>query len=171
MTKTKVQIRLAKNSDLTEIQTLFVETIEAVCKNDYSPEQIEVWTSSVKNTPRWIDKLTKQYFLVAQINNQIVGFASLEKQDYLDLLYVHKDHQRKGIAAQLYQEIEARAIDRGAAIINADVSITAKPFFEQFGFEIITAQINNLKNVEIINYRMSKVLQKPPQSERILSAK
>ena len=110
---------------------MFVDTISTICKADYSPEQIKVWTSSIENKQRWTDKLTSQYFLIAQHDNKIVGYASLENNDYIDFLYVHKDYQRHGIADRLYFEIEKEAIKRNATILSSDVSETAKRFFEK----------------------------------------
>lgn len=94
------------------MQKMFVETITAICKEDYSPEQIKVWTSSIKNTQRWTDNLTSQYCLVAELNDKIVGYISIENNDYIDLLYVQKDYQRQGIADKLYFEIEKEAIKK-----------------------------------------------------------
>ncbi|MGB3948597.1 MAG: GNAT family N-acetyltransferase [Bacteroidia bacterium] len=159
MNSSSVSIRLATISDLTEIQTIFVNTISTICNNDYTLEQIKIWTSSVENTQRWKDKLNSQYFLVADLNNKIVGYASLENNNYFDLLYIHKDYQRQGIANKLYIEIEKEAIKNKATILNSDVSITAKYFFETKGFKTIKPQISIIKGVEILNYKMSKILQ------------
>lgn len=154
----KIIIRTALLQDLSEMQTLFVETINFICKKDYTLEQINAWTSSIENTQRWVDKLTSQYFLVATLNNKIVGYASLEKKDYLDILYVHKDFQRIGIANELYSNIEAEAINLGARILTSDVSITAKPFFDKKGFRTLSEQLNILNGIPILNFKMKKEL-------------
>jgi len=70
---TGITTRLAKLNDLAEIQKMFVDTISTICNDDYSPEQIKVWTSSIKNTPRWTDKLSTQYFRIAEFDNKIVS--------------------------------------------------------------------------------------------------
>lgn len=158
MNSSKISIRISKPGDLAEMQKLFVDTISAICKNDYSEEQIKAWTSSVENTERWAKKLASQYFLVAELDDKIVGYASLEGDNYLDLLYVHKDHQRKGIAQKLYSEIEKEAIGRKATVLSSDVSETARLFFEKNGFKIIAPQTNIITDVEIINYKMTKLL-------------
>ncbi|PKL85934.1 MAG: GNAT family N-acetyltransferase [Ignavibacteriae bacterium HGW-Ignavibacteriae-1] len=158
MKNSKISIRHSKLSDLAEIQRMFVDTISAICKVDYSPEQIKVWTSSIENTQRWIDKLSSQYFLIAELDNKIVGFASLGNNDYLDFLYVHKDYQRQGIADRLYNDIEAEAIRKESKVLTSDVSITAKAFFEKKGFRTIQKQTKIIKNIEIVNYKMVKKL-------------
>lgn len=158
MKNSKISIRLSTLSDLTEMQKMFVDTITTICRDDYTPEQIKVWTSSVENTQRWTDKLTSQYFLIAELDKKIVGYASLENNDYIDFLYIHKDYQRQGIADRLYSEIEKEAVKRKATVLTSDVSETARRFFKKKGFKIIAPQTNIIKDVEIRNYKMSKLL-------------
>lgn len=158
MNNSKIIIRPSRLRDLTEMQIMFVDTISTICKDDYSLEQIKVWTSSIENKKRWTDKLISQYFLIAELDNKIVGYASLENNNYFDFLYVHKDYQRQGIADRLYSEIEKEAIKRKATILISDVSETAKRFFEKKGFGTIASQINIIKDVEIVNYKMTKQL-------------
>ncbi|WP_084085316.1 GNAT family N-acetyltransferase [Chryseobacterium sp. YR221] len=81
------------------------------------------------------------------------------KEDYnIDLLFVHKDYQHQGIAKALYTQIEQEALQQEASILNADVSKTAKPFFEKMGFKVNAEQTVHLKGVDLINYKMSKNL-------------
>ena len=114
----EITVRQAKIIDLTEMQKMFVDTIITICKNDYTQVQINSWTSSIENTQRWTDKILSQYFLVAELDNKIVGFASLENNNYFDFLYIHKDYQRQGIADQLYTEIEKEAVKRKSFMIS-----------------------------------------------------
>ncbi|WP_373495487.1 GNAT family N-acetyltransferase [Aquiflexum sp.] len=158
MYNSKISIRLSKITDLPELQKIFVGTISTICNEDYSPEQIKAWTSSIKNTQRWTDKLTSQYFLIAELDHKIVGFASLENNNYLDFLSVHKDHQRQGIADKLYSEIEKEAIKRGGTVLNSDVSETARKFFLKNGFKTLAPQTKIINDVEIINFKMAKQL-------------
>lgn len=151
-------IREGQITDLTELQKLFVDTITTICTADYGTEQIKAWTSSVKNKQRWQEIMTKQFVMVAQEESKIVGFATLNNGNYLDFLYVHKDHQRQGIAQRLFDTIEAKARQLKQCSLDSDVSKTAKPFFERNGFKILQEQTNIRQGVEIINYKMTKQL-------------
>ncbi|MBN2693540.1 GNAT family N-acetyltransferase [bacterium] len=152
-----IKIRVANINDLDELQTLFVETIKTVCISDYSDNQIAVWSSFVDNKQRWIDRIESQYFIVAYNENYITGFISLDN-NYIDLLYIHKNHQKQGVAKKLYREIELEATKNMVSTLYSNVSITAKPFFEKLGFKTVQKQINIVKGIEIINYRMIKEL-------------
>ena len=158
MTGLNITIRRGQPSDLSELQQLFVDTIKTVCKADYSDQQINVWTSSIDNKQRWLDIIENQLLVVAQEKDKVVGFCSLDNYNYIDLLYVHKDYQRQGIADKLYFEIEKEAIRNKGTVLLSDVSKTARPYFEKKGFIVLKEQTNIRQGIEIINYKMTKQL-------------
>lgn len=152
---TELKLRPAKISDLDELQELFVNTIESVCNQDYDPIQRKAWTSSVENKERWTSIISNQLVIVAEIQDKIVGFITLKDGIHVDLLYVHKDFQRKGIAQSLYSKIESKAESN---ILTSDVSITAIPFFEKNGFKIVERQAVKRKDTSLVNFKMNKLL-------------
>ncbi len=154
----QLQIRKGVLSELSEIQNLFSETITFVCQNDYDQRQIEVWKSSIENIERWQSLIQNQYFIVAELKDKIVGFASLDKGNYIDVLFVHKDFQRMGIAQKLFIELENEAKRLNSYVLTSDVSKTAKAFFESNGFAVLAEQVQVRENVEIVNYKMQKEL-------------
>jgi putative acetyltransferase len=138
-----------------------VDTITEICKADYDIGQIEAWTFDTKNNAnkqRWQTILTNQFVLIAQQDNKIVGFATLDNGNYIDLFYVHKDYQRQGIANKLYADIEIEAKRQQQKVLTADVSKTARPFFEKQQFEVVKEQVVTIKKVNLTNYKMSKRL-------------
>ncbi len=151
-------LRVATNSDLQEMQKLFSDTISTQCANDYNKDQIGVWISSIEDNPRWLNKLSKQYFLIAELGNKIVGYGSIENGDYIDFMYVHKEYLRQGIAKTILKELENEALKCGSTKITSDVSKTAKPFFEKNGFTVVAENTNRIKGIEIVNYKMVKEL-------------
>lgn len=152
------QLRKGDLKDLEQILTLFVDTIQSTCIQHYTQKQIEVWTASAKNTERWINRIVQQYFIVAEANELITGFSSLENNDYVDLMYVHKDFQKQKIAQTLLRDIELKAIQSGAKQLSTDASITAKPFFVKQGFATEKENKFELNGVVISNFRMVKSL-------------
>lgn len=157
-TKQHFIVRQEQINDLTELQKLFVDTITTICTADYDEQQIKVWTSGVDNKQRWDEIMTKQFVLVAQHADKIIGFATLDNGNYIDLLYVHKDYQRQGVANRLYADIEAKARRLNQIVLTSDVSKTARPFFENNGFNVSKEQIVIRKGVNLTNYKMSKML-------------
>lgn len=151
-----ITIRRAEPEDLKELQALFVETINSTCTGDYTAPQINAWTSSIENKDRWNRLIVHQYSIVAIIDGEIVGFAALDDGDYLDFMYVDKTHQRKGIATQLFDALKLESLRQGFYKLQSDVSITARPFFEAKGFEVVKENHKNIDGIELVNYRMQE---------------
>ncbi|MHA7830073.1 MAG: GNAT family N-acetyltransferase [Flagellimonas sp.] len=165
-----IVIRKGEISDLIELQKLFLDTITEICKADYNDNQVEAWISDTKsntNRQRWVDTLTKQFVLVAQIDNEIIGFIALDNGNYIDFLYVHKNHQRQGIADSLYKKVENEARRQKQTILTANVSKTARPFFEKVGFEVVKKQTVVRQNVELMNFKMKNEIKPEPLSMHI----
>ena len=72
--------------------------------------------------------------LVATMQGEPVGFASLAGAEKIDMLYVHPGATRRGVAALLVDALEKLAAGRGAKRLTADASDTALGFFERHGF-------------------------------------
>lgn len=158
METSTIQIREAKKADLEELQKLYQSTIDTACKNDYTAAQREVWKSGIFDKKRWTDAIHKQYFLIAEINNTIVGFGSLKNGDYIDFLYVSKSHLRQGVADLIYRKLEKVALKKHKIKLISDVSITAKPFFESKGFQVQQRNRIVKNGIELFNFRMKKKL-------------
>ena len=47
--------------------------------------------------PDYPDRIN-QNTLIAEMNGVIIGFGSIDKSGCLDLLFVHKDYQKQGVA-------------------------------------------------------------------------
>ncbi|QMU30628.1 GNAT family N-acetyltransferase [Adhaeribacter radiodurans] len=151
-------LRSGKLDDLAEMQQLYVDTITTICTKDYNKKQLQVWAAGVKNKQRWLAIFENQYVIVAQKGSKIVGYGTLENGSYIDLLFIHKDFQRQGIADQLLNALENKAIKLNSPKLTSNVSKTAKGLFERKGFQVIQEQNNLIKGVEIVNYKMFKNL-------------
>ena len=152
-------IREAALDDVPALESLFRDTIATVCAVDYNAEQIQAWAGTVGRTDSLAKRVGTQHFYVAESETgEIVGFASFEEPDYLDLMYVHKDFQRLGVGNVLLSRIHEKATGIGATKIVSDVSITARPFFEKNGFRIQKNQTVWIGSIELTNYKMEKTI-------------
>jgi len=151
-------LRAGQSADLLELQQLFVTTIREVCASDYNESQINAWVSSVENEQRWIDMLRNQFVVVALDNGIIIGFGTLDCGNHIDMFYVHKYYQGQGVAKSIYRKLELEAIRQNHASLSADVSKTARAFFEKMGFSVIAEQTILRKSVTLTNYKMTKLI-------------
>lgn len=154
-----VTIRKYKEADATAIANIYYNTIHTVNIRDYTSAQINAWApyDSVQDYSGWQEKLAKIQPFVATINDKVVGFAEFEPNGHIDCFYVHHEYQGKGIGsalmAAIFDEGKKQQINR----IYAEVSITAKPFFERHGFKVVKEQTVNLRGVELTNFVMEKL--------------
>jgi putative acetyltransferase len=151
-----MEIRRADITDIDELGKLYRDTITYVNKRDYTDEQIRVWASTFDNQDGWVRRIEEQSFFVVIIDKKIVGFASIDNSGYFDLLYVHKDFQRQGIASELFSEIEKIAKEEEFEEITVQSSITAKPFFEKKGFKTTGTKHKLVNGVAFDNIMMAK---------------
>lgn len=110
-------------------------------------------TERNQNLKEEYQSFEKHYTIVAVEDNIIAGFGDIDKNGYLDHLYVHKNYQRKGIAAAICDKLE-QTVDTDRIYTHA--SITEKPFFEQRGYNIIKEQQVVRNGITLTNYLMEK---------------
>jgi putative acetyltransferase len=135
---------------------LFYQTIHTVCSNDYSNQQLDIWAPEVSRSGDFPRPLENNDCFVAVFDEEIIGFADITKDGYLDRFFVHKDYQGKGMGKRLLSAIEQRALERGLKTITIEASITARPFFEKMGYEMIQKQQKIVKDVAFENFKMKK---------------
>ncbi len=154
------RIRPYHPNDAPALLALFRDTIRRVNIHDYSPEQIQAWASDDIDLTQWTARFADRFAVVAEAGDplSLAGFTELEPDGHIDRFYVSADHQRRGIGRALmvtvFQEADRQHIPR----LFTEASITARPFFESQGFEIIAPQTVVVRDVEFRNYRMSRNL-------------
>ena len=146
-----------KPGDVQQILKLFYNTVHTVNALDYSAEQLDAWAPLSQDADAWNKSLCENYTLVAEQDGLICGFADLAHGGYLDRLYVHSDFQHMGIASQLCSQLEKRARSQNVKELTVHASITARPFFEKRGYELINEQRVSRRGVEMTNYVMRLV--------------
>ena len=156
-----MHIRTFRLEDTEELVQLFYETVHTVNGLHYTPEQLKVWAPAEQKQELlalWKKELTHRLTYVAVHDGCIVGFCDMTDTGYLDRLYVHKDMQGQGVASALLHAIEKMAEERSIPTIMAEVSITARPFFERNGFQLLEEQMVLRAGVSLTNFRMMKRL-------------
>lgn len=149
-------IRKYKPDDCAFLAKLFYDTVHTINARDYTDEQLNTWATGYVDLEAWNRSFIAHNTLVAEINGEIAGFADMDHTGCLDRLYVHKDFQRRGIAAALVKELERCAQEAGLFSFKTYASITARPFFEKQGYKV-EAENKVIRNgVTLINYKMVK---------------
>src|SRR5918993_4638541 len=153
-----VKIRDYDAEDAPQIVRLFYETVCSVNRADYSEEQVRAWAPGVPNLEEWHARMAGRRTLVAEEGGEVVGFAELENDGRLDMLYVRRDSVGRGVGRLLYEAVEREARAQGLGWLFTEASITARPFFERRGFRVVREQVVSRRGVSLTNFVMRKNL-------------
>lgn len=153
-----IKIRLFAAPDAEQVAQLFHETVREVNARDYSSAQVRAWAPDDVHFRDWAAVCASRFTYVAEEAGAIAGFAELEPNGHIDCFYCHKDYQRRGVGSQLYQAIEAKALELLISRLFVEVSTTAKPFFQRMGFALIEEQTAPCRGETFINFAMEKTL-------------
>lgn len=130
---TEVSIRPAIDSDREQISQLHIESIQQLCTADYTSGQIQALLDDKKvyGAKSWGDVV-----LVAEYDETIVGFSAFIRGT-VSAMYVHPQWTRQGIGKQLLQAIEREARWRRWRCLVVKASVTAVPFYQACGYQIL----------------------------------
>jgi putative acetyltransferase len=158
MPPSSLTLRPFRPEDLSSLVQLFHDSVHRVAAADYTPEQLNAWAPAEADVERWRERFAGQEVVVAEIAGDLAGFCSWDAAGYLDFLYVHCAHQRKGIASVLYSVAEKSLRGKGLGRIHTQASLTAQPFFTRQGFRIVRPQVVQVRGSALPNAVMEKLL-------------
>lgn len=164
-----IGIRRYKDADLDGVISVFLESIRQVAVREYNQAQISAWAQVDRDV--WRSRRLSRPTWVAFDRELIVGFADLEPDGHLDMMYVHHAYQGRGIASALLAAVERLATEQGLAGISVDASLTAKRFFENRGFTLLKEQRVAVRGEVLVNFRMFKSLHSAAASSTAHEAK
>lgn len=136
-----------------EVPELFTNTIHKTCHKDYTKEQLKAWANPNIDYKIWEKRLDKTKPYLALLEDKLVGFVEFY-DDYIDCFYVHHKYQGHGIGKALMNHTLNEATINGIDILRVDASITAKKFFECFGFIEIKKNMLERNKQILINYSL-----------------
>lgn len=154
-----IAIRPYSAQQLDAVIDVFERSVRQIASRDYTPAQIAAWAPAQADRATWAARLSGDGVLVAELDGEIAGFASIDRQGHIDLFFVHPGFRRQGVARSLYEHVACWAMERGIAHLSADVSITARPFFERAGFRVQKSQEVERHGELLRNFFMERALE------------
>ena len=153
-----ITIRAYEASDAKTLTNLFRDSVRAIASRDYTRSQILAWAPDDIDEGRFGQKCESRLTWVAEVEAKIAGFSDLESDGHIDMLFVHPDFQRRGVARALLGHVENTARTMDLRRLYADASLTARPTFEAMGFRVIVPQTVTKRGEPMMNFRMEKRL-------------
>jgi ribosomal protein S18 acetylase RimI-like enzyme len=143
-------IRSATKEDLSAVHQLLVETWHATYDDVYGAEKVNEITARHHSFDALKKQLAKPYseFIIADDGADILGMAYASQKDHklsvLNQLYVHPEHQKKGVGSLLLAEVESAFPGVFALQLEViDKNRNAVEFYESRGFEKTGTRIDD----------------------------
>ncbi len=154
-----VTVRRFRMEDLPALMDVRRSSIRGAASRDHSPAQIEAWVQTSQDPEAQARRFSEESITwVALAGGTPAGFTNLAEDGYVDSMYVHADHQARGVATALLAALEAEARALGLTRLHSEVSLTARPFFERRGFVVVTPQRVTVNGETYDNFKMEKML-------------
>jgi N-acetylglutamate synthase-like GNAT family acetyltransferase len=161
-----VLIREANREDASAIVNVHNQAVHLTAATHYEREILDQWSAVV--TAERIEKfksdfdLGKEMFLVAETNNQLIGFGAITpKTRELNAVYVAPEFVGKGIGAALIKALEELAISLGITELWLDSSLNAEKFYSSHGYIVDHRGEHTLKSgLKMPCIKMHKCLEK-----------
>ena len=150
-------------ADVPQLAEILRESVLELTGDDYNEQQQEAWISTLDDLEAFAGRLAGGLTIVVTLGGAVVGFASLEGNDTIDLFYVHPAAAGQGAGAMLLDAIEKLAAARGAAKLKVDASDNAAEFFKKRGY-VAQQRSTVMRGDEWLpNTTMEKQLKAPQQ--------
>lgn len=150
------QIRPMESTDLGDLLDVFRQAIQVSAADQYNQQQRDAW-SRAQSHESLISALSEGEAVVAEWDDALVGFAH-RVSDYINMVFVHPESSRLGIATLLYQHLEDGARVEGLTELTTHASLTAHDFFHFMGFTSEGQEEAERDGVSLARHRMRKSL-------------
>jgi len=161
-------IRKAELDDINTIGFLAYQIWPITYKDILTLDQLQYMLNLIYSPASLRKQMTvlQHQFLLAEIDDEPVGFASYSKIDKpstykLQKLYVRTDIQGKGLGKTLLEYVEETVKDAGAKNLHLNVNRfnKARSFYEKMGFVVIKEEDVDIGNGYLMNdFVMEKML-------------
>lgn len=158
LTPNAIRVREFHQGDELALHEVFYSAIHNIAIRDYSTEQVNAWAPRELDHALWTTKISSINPFVAIVGDEIVGYADLQANGYIDHFFVSGTHPQQGIGRMLMEHIFDIARQRSLTELSAHVSLTAQAFFEYFGFVVVEHRSPVIKGIILPNAAMRKTL-------------
>jgi putative acetyltransferase len=151
-----VQIRRYEPGEERALFEVYYSAIHLTASRDYTSEQIQAWAPRDLDMNLWENRIHSINPFVADLNGEVVGYADLQANGYIDHFFVSGTHSRRGIGSLLMEHLLEEAKALGLSELTSDVSRTAQPLYEKFGFVLVEQRRTERRGVIIPNALMRR---------------
>jgi putative acetyltransferase len=153
-----MEIRAFREGDAPALRAVFASAIHGTASAYYTREQCDAWCPADYDIAGWAERIAGIAPFVVEEGGEIVGYADVQNDGYIDHFFVASTAARRGVGSALMRRIHEEAAARGLTALYSNVSLAAQPFFAKWGFAIEQEQEVAVRGVTLRNARMRKDL-------------
>ena len=131
MTQT-LTIRQATDGDACRIHALHTQSVRALCKDHYSPEQISGWLKN-RSPQGYLPGIGNGEMFVAETSSQIVGFGHATPGE-IHAIYVAPESTQQGVGSLLLAHVIKKARAGSHQDVCLEATLNAQDFYKKAGF-------------------------------------
>jgi GNAT superfamily N-acetyltransferase len=134
-------IRRARAEDAEAIHRAHMRSIQQVCRNEYTPEQIGAWGGRPYVAEHRLKAIREDSVWVVEFLGEIAGFGQMMRTESPGVgevmaLYLTPEALGKGAGKRILFLMEERARELGWAELKLGASLTAREFYRRQGYEL-----------------------------------
>ena len=154
MSEQTTTLRRYSTHDAAATLQCFHRAVHQTASRDYDQRQVASWAPGDLDLDEWDRRRASVETWVAERDGRLVGFADVDTDGYIDMMFVDPDAARTGVASALLLHLVDLIRSRDGALLSVNASITARPFFERHGFTVTAEQRVERRGSVLTNYRM-----------------
>lgn len=147
-------VRRYQPGDHWFIGQIFFDAVHQLTRDDYSEEQRYAWAAPPIGFDHWERRCERKQPFVKEIDGKVVGFIELDPDGHVDCTYVDPAHARRGVMSEIMAAVKTEARRIGVTRLYAEVSLTARPFFERQGFRWVSDRNAEIREICLANFNM-----------------
>ena len=134
-----ISFRFGTQNDIAQLNKIQSESIAVLCRSHYTYQQIKALVLDIKPYQSWISSgiFSGFFVLIAEIDNCIVGFCSLDGEGVINGLYVLPKYSGNKIGSKLLIRVESIAKQKKIQLISVTASLNAQCFYEKLGYQYL----------------------------------
>jgi putative acetyltransferase len=159
-----MNIRPFRHGDESALHAVFHSAIHGIASRDYSRAQVEAWAPTEVTddlSHLWTKKIRSIRPFVVEMDSAMAAYGDIQASGYIDHFFVSASFARRGVGTFLMQFLLKKAVAENISELSSDVSVTAQPFFERFGFRVIEHRVAVVRGVALANALMRRTSVEP----------
>lgn len=124
----------------------------------YTKPQSKAWAPEPRRGTAWAERLSGKTVILAERDETVLGFMSIEPGGYIDFAYIRPSAQGSGLFRKLFEDVQARAQAAGESELSTHASLMAQPAFEAMGFDVEYHETVRVNGESLDRARMTKTL-------------